>query len=74
MAKTLYIGGLTAQTTETIVESLFSDYGVVEVRLAHSECTCRGYGWVTVRQPLKAKRSLDGKLIDGLRLRVELAG
>lgn len=73
MATTLYIGGLAAETTESSVESLFSDYGVVEVRLARSEAECRGYGWVTVRHPLKAKRSLDGKEIGGLVLRVELA-
>ncbi len=77
--RTLYVGGLHPETTASGLEALFAAHGqVCEARVVMRPSTgrCRGFGYVTFESPSDARRAraaLDGKELDGARLRVDLA-
>lgn len=77
--RTLYVGGLNADTTAERLRDLFQRFGVIsEARVVLRPKTgqCRGFGYVTFdidRDALSAMHELDGSVVKGNRLRVDLA-
>lgn len=77
--RTLYVGGLPQSTDADMLRGLFAVYGGVEdARVVRREETgdSRGFGYVTFLSDLaafKAKQALDGSMIEGSTLRVDLA-
>jgi nucleolar protein 4 len=77
--RTLYVGGLNGDTTSDRVRDLFEQYGgISEARVVLRPRTgqCRGFGYVTFsvdRDALAAMHHLDGSVVKGNRLRVDLA-
>ena len=77
--RTLYVGGLSPDTDADILRDLFARYGEVRearVVMRPNGEHCRGFGYVTFlvdSAALRAKADLDGQVIRGSRLRVDLA-
>jgi RNA recognition motif-containing protein len=75
----LFVGGLSWNTSESIIAETFSQIGEVsEVRIINDRETgrSRGFGFVTYANHEDAKRAvdrLDGKEIDGRNLKVNFA-
>ncbi|MDH5631803.1 MAG: RNA-binding protein [Gammaproteobacteria bacterium] len=73
--KTLFIGNLARGTTETGLETLFSEFGKVRsVKLVKDIFSgdCKGFGFVEMEghEARNAISGLDGKIIDGKTLQV----
>ena len=77
--RTLYVGGLNPETTADRLRDLFEQFGgISEARVVLRPRTgkCRGFGYVTFlldRDALHAMNELDGRVVRGDRLRVDLA-
>jgi RNA recognition motif-containing protein len=77
--RTLYVGGLGPETTADRLRDLFEEYGGISdarVVLRPRTGKCRGFGYVTFlmdRDALAAMQKLDGQVVRGNRLRVDLA-
>ena len=77
--RTLYVGGLSEDTTADRLRELFSRFGsVCDARVVMRAATgaCRGFGYVTFevdRNAVTAMQELDGHLVRGNKLRVDLA-
>lgn len=78
--KTLYVGNLPPETTETDIQQLFSDFGTVRgIKLSTDIFTgrCRGFGLVDMEghEARAAMEGLDGKMFkdNGLRVHEERA-
>ncbi|XP_043830906.1 RNA-binding motif protein, X chromosome-like [Dromiciops gliroides] len=75
----LFIGGLSTETNEKGLESVFGKYGrIVEVLLMKDRETnkSRGFAFVTFESPADAKdaaRDMNGKSLDGKTIKVEQA-
>lgn len=75
---TLYVGGLESHITDTHLLGMFGNFGAItQTRVVvDDDGRCRGFAYVTFESDLdaaKARVALDGKQIDGQRLRVALA-
>ncbi|NCC65072.1 MAG: RNA-binding protein [Spirochaetia bacterium] len=79
MAKKLYVGNMSYQTTEESLYSLFAQYGdVLSARIIFDRDTNRpkGFGFVEMEQDdaaLAAISQLDGQEFDGRNLKVNEA-
>jgi RNA recognition motif-containing protein len=77
--RTLYIGGLTPDMNTEKLHLLFSRFGELadaRVVMRGSTGTCRGFGYVSFlmeRDALTAMEQLDGTIVRGHQLRVDLA-
>ena len=75
----LYVGNLSFNTTENILQDTFAAHGTVhEAKLMTDRITGqpRGFGFVTMGTPEEAQAAisaLDGKSIDGRALTVNIA-
>ncbi|XP_043830644.1 RNA-binding motif protein, X chromosome-like [Dromiciops gliroides] len=75
----LFIGGLSTETNEKGLESVFGKYGrIVEVLLMKDRETnkSRGFAFITFENPADAKdaaRDMNGKSLDGKSIKVEQA-
>ncbi|XP_032331527.1 RNA-binding motif protein, X chromosome [Camelus ferus] len=75
----LFIGGLSAETTEKSIEAEFGKYGhIVEVLLMKDRETnkSRGFAFITFENPADAKvaaKDMNGKFLDGKAIKVEQA-
>jgi nucleolar protein 4 len=78
--RTLFVGGLAPEATGEQLRSIFSAFGALEaarvvVRAATGQC--RGFGYVTFSDELAASAAmsaLNGRVVEGNRWRVDLAG
>ena len=75
---TLYIGGLEPSTQETQLREWFGGFGqITDARVVtNDQGECRGFAYVTFESDAaagKARDALDGKQIDGAKLRVAIA-
>jgi RNA recognition motif-containing protein len=75
---TLYVGGLTPQTTATELLPLLSEFGETpSLRLVtNDDGQCRGFAYVSFHSDLAAARArvaLDGRELECGKLRVALA-
>lgn len=72
--RTLYVGGLPPETDSDALRTMFSEFGeLAAARVVMRSGSCRGFGYVTfktVRAAIVAKLALDGRIMDGGRLRV----
>lgn len=74
--RTLYVGGLPPETDSDALKTMFAEFGELrEARVVMRSTTgrCRGFGYVTfmtARAAAIAKSALDGRVMDGGRLRV----
>lgn len=72
----MYVGGLPPETDTDALKTIFAEYGeVADARVVMRSTTgrCRGFGYVTfmtARAASIAKAAVDGRLMDGARLRV----
>ncbi len=79
MSKNLYVGNLNFSTTEEGLSSVFSQYGeIVSVRIVKDRFTeqSKGFGFVEFAEDSAADsaiETLNGKEIDGRRVRVNVA-
>jgi RNA recognition motif-containing protein len=79
MAKKLYVGNLSFDTTDQELEGMFSEYGeVVSASVVRDRDTnrSRGFGFVEFasdEDAKKAKEAVDGKELGGRSLRVDEA-
>jgi len=79
MAKKLYVGNLSFNTTDQDLESIFSEYGTVtsaSVVMDRYTNKSRGFGFVEFAEDAdakKAREAVDGKEVDGRSLRVDEA-
>jgi RNA recognition motif-containing protein len=76
--RTLYVGGLPAATSDDSLRELFSRFGPIQcVRVAARQSgECRGFAYVTFRDPESATRAVsaaNGVEVRGAKLRVDLA-
>ena len=77
--RTLYVGGLAPDASESELREIFSQYGHLEaarVVMRPSTGECRGFGYVTFLEELEAKKAmyaLNGEVVEGNRWRVEIA-
>jgi cold-inducible RNA-binding protein len=75
----LYVGNLSFETTETVLEDAFTPHGTVkETFLMMDRATNRprGFGFVTMSTPEEAQAAItamDGKELDGRTITVNLA-
>jgi RNA recognition motif-containing protein len=75
-SRTLYVGGLPPETDSDALRTMFSEFGelsAARVVMRSTTGRCRGFGYVTfvtTRAAIVAKLALDGRLMDGGRLRV----
>ena len=75
-SRTLYVGGLPPETDGDALRIMFSELGelsAARVVMRSTTGRCRGFGYVTfvtTRAAIVAKLALDGRLMDGGRLRV----
>lgn len=78
-AHTLYVGGLPQSASSDQLRALFEQFdGLKEARVVVEEGSgsCRGFGYVTFASDMVARRAreaLDGFLVSGSRLRVDMA-
>ena len=75
--RTLYVGGLSAETDTRRLKALFSQYGGVEEArvVERAKGRSRGFGYVTLESDIaayKAMRELNGTDHGGAKLRVAL--
>lgn len=76
---TLYVGGLPRSASSEELRSLFEQFdGLTEARVvkAATSDNCRGFGYVTFASDIVARRAreaLDGHVMGGSPLRVDLA-
>lgn len=74
--RTLYVGGLPPETDSDALRTMFSEFGelsAARVVMRSATGRCRGFGYVTfktARAAIVAKLALDGRIMDGGRLRV----
>ncbi len=79
MAQKLFIGGLSFNTTSEGLREFFAQSGtVISANVVTDQFSgrSRGFGFVemeTVEEAQKAVRDLDGRELDGRRLKVEVA-
>ena len=79
MAKKLYVGNLSFNTTDQELEGVFSEYGeITSASVVKDRDTnrSRGFGFVEFAREedaKKAKEAVDGKDLDGRALRVDEA-
>lgn len=72
----MYVGGLPPETDTDALKTMFAEFGeVADARVVMRSATgrCRGFGYVTfvtARAAAIAKAAVDGRLMDGARLRV----
>ena len=77
--RTLYVGGLTPDTTAEKLRELFARFGAIchaRVVMRPATGSCRGFGYVTFdddRSAVSAMEKLDGHVVRGTKLRVDLA-
>jgi RNA recognition motif-containing protein len=75
----LYVGGLPPEADTEALKTLFAEFGeLADARVVMRSTTgrCRGFGYVTfmtARAAAIAKAAVDGRLMDGARLRVAVA-
>ncbi|KAM9576401.1 RNA-binding motif protein, X chromosome-like [Trichechus inunguis] len=75
----LFIGGLSTETNEKTLETIFEKYGhIVEVLLMKNRDTnkSRGFAFITFENPADAKvatKDMNGKSLDGKTIKVEQA-
>ncbi len=73
---TLYVGGIGHDADVGALRALFEDFGeIAAVRVVCDGRTarCRGFGYVSFEEPraaIDAQLALDGRSLDGKRLRV----
>lgn len=74
--RTLYVGGLPPHTDSEALRAMFADFGeltAARVVMRSTTGRCRGFGYVTFREQSdadKARAALDGRALEGGRLRV----
>ncbi len=79
MAKKIYVGNLSYQTTDEGLRNFFASYGEVDsvaIITDRDSGRSKGFGFVEMRNDEDAKNaiaSLDGTELDGRRLRVNEA-
>jgi RNA recognition motif-containing protein len=79
MAKNLYVGNLSYDTTEDTLRTLFAEFGEIEsVNLITDRYTGRSRGFAFVEMATEeaaqeAKSSLNGKMVDQRELKVDNA-
>ncbi|TSC69233.1 MAG: hypothetical protein G01um101466_132 [Parcubacteria group bacterium Gr01-1014_66] len=79
MSKRLYVGGLSYQTTDAVLQSAFAQAGTVEsatVVLDRMTGRSRGFGFVEMATDEEADAAIkmwDGQELDGRRVRVNIA-
>jgi cold-inducible RNA-binding protein len=79
MAKNLYVGNLSYDTTEDTLRTLFAEYGEIEaVRLITDRYTGRPRGFAFVEMTTEetaqaAIEALNGKMVDGREIKVDNA-
>ena len=79
MGKRLYVGGLSYQTTDAVLQSAFAQAGTVEsatVVLDRMTGRSRGFGFVEMDSEEAAQKAIqmwDGQELDGRKVRVSLA-
>ena len=78
MQNKLYVGGLSWDTTNAGLEKAFSSFGAIEAAQVISDRDTgrsRGFGFVTFadEEAAKAALSMDGKVLDGRTLKVNVA-
>jgi RNA recognition motif-containing protein len=79
MAKNLYVGNLSYETTEDTLRTLFAEYGEIEsVNLITDRYTGRSRGFAFVEMSTEqaaqeALSGLNGKLVDERELKVDKA-
>ena len=79
MAQKIYIGNLSYSTDESVLKNEFSAFGeVVAVNIIMDKITnqSKGFGFVEMAEEADAKKAisnLNGKNIDGRRVRVNMA-
>ncbi len=77
--RTLYVGGLRADTTVETLRDIFTEFGALQgarVVMRPNTGKCRGFGYVTFAVETEATRAmsaLNGRVVDGNRWRVDLA-
>ena len=75
----LYVGNLSYETTEDTLREAFSNYGhVVSVRIMRDRYTeqSKGFAFVEMGTEIQGERGIggmNGKMLDGRRLRVSVA-
>jgi RNA recognition motif-containing protein len=76
MAKKLYVGNLSYQTTDDSLRAAFGEYGQIEsVNVVTDRYTgrSRGFGFVEMSTDAEAQAAiggLDGKMLDGREIKV----
>jgi cold-inducible RNA-binding protein len=79
MAKNLYVGNLSYDTTEDTLQTLFAEFGEIEaVRLITDRYTGRPRGFAFVEMATEetaqaAIEALNGKMVDGREIKVDNA-
>ncbi len=79
MAKKLFVGGLAWKTDDASLQAAFSSFGeVVEARVVLDRETgrSRGFGFVTFSTEAAAEtaaKEMEGQMLDGRAIRVDLA-
>lgn len=79
MSKKIYIGNLSFTTTEETLKNLFSNYGdVLSVNIIYDKFTnqSKGFGFLEIDDDSNAATAvatLNGKTLDGRRIRVNFA-
>ena len=79
MSSNIYVGNLSFQTSTSRLEGLFADYGEVtsaQVITDRDTGRSRGFGFVEMKssdQADSAIAALDGRELDGRRLKVNIA-
>ena len=79
MAKNLYVGNLSYDTTEDTLRTLFGEYGEIEsVRVITDRYTGRPRGFAFVEMAAEetaqaAIEALNGKMVDGREIKVDNA-
>ncbi|XP_069873454.1 RNA-binding motif protein, X chromosome-like [Dipodomys merriami] len=76
----LFVGGLSADTTEKDLEGIFCEFGHLEevILLKHRQTKrSRGFAFITFERPADAQwaaKEMNGKCLDGKEIKVEPAG
>ncbi len=79
MAKKLFIGGLAWKTDDSSLQAAFTPFGeIMEARVVLDRETgrSRGFGFVTYNSEESAEaaaKEMDGKMLDGRAIRVDIA-
>jgi RNA recognition motif-containing protein len=75
MSTRIFVGNISYATSERELRDLFQPYDVTDAAVVFDPRTneSRGFGYVSIEDSTKAILDLDGQVVDGRKLHLEVA-